>query len=105
MNKPFSLTFEGGRYIVGSDRFSETAGLSKGPRVVVAELRFPTQTDGVSDTADMHQLGRLLAAAPDMLEALEKAEDNLLACIRPGDALAGTLATIRAAIAKARGGA
>lgn len=58
-----------------------------------------------ADDATMEANLLLIAAAPDMLAALETTENNLMACLRLGDALAGTLATIRAAIAKAKGGA
>ena len=44
----------------------------------------------------------LIAAAPDMFAALEKIEQNLMTCLRPGDALAGSLATARDAMAKAK---
>lgn len=46
---------------------------------------------------------RLIAAAPDLLEALEKSEEALMACLKNSDALGGLLPLIRAAIGKARG--
>lgn len=57
-----------------------------------------------SVVGDMNANARLIAAAPDMYEALKTAEFKLSIHEEGDDEPSGALATIRAALAKAHGG-
>ncbi len=93
--------FSGGRYVTGPDRFSETVGDKPTHTVAVAELRFPTQTVAFIDEDDMRACGHLLAAAPDLLNALRAITlQALQGSVLERDAC---VAMARAAIAKAEG--
>lgn len=69
--KPFGpFKYQNG-YVTGPDRFSETVGMKPSHTLIVAQMFTPYQTVGLIDDADMDACGNLLAAAPDLLAALE----------------------------------
>ncbi len=58
-------------HIVGPDCFSETIGEKPSYSLVVASLPTCIQSYGFRDEGHRHAVGHMMAAAPDMLEALK----------------------------------
>jgi hypothetical protein len=77
--------------------------------VTIAYCGYATEADDIElDKGETEANARLIAAAPDMLEALEDAEEiisSLMAIHEEDETDVPSIVTIRAAIAKAKGGA
>lgn len=108
MTEPFRLRYQDlPGIITGANRFTESG---EGGPFVVASLEPFHRSYGFADEADRHALGRLMAAAPEMLAELKKAanfvSDELaehIAGTESENEMRQWLARMEAAIAKAEG--